>query len=542
MDVDLYFSANLGSMTNVENLLLDTFFEPDEYTKMQNVSFDQWKQVKLSENNNNSSNDQTNQNNTSTSNSLNDQNISNNNSNQQTPQQRILEHKLSQQQTQNNLPNDPNNPIDTDQAQQQTPTQDQGNERPQQENNPNDPDTSSTQEEEVIEANLIEIDSISVISSLKKTKGFKKEQITSTGTINWAGQRSGVVLSPNSSLEIAPTPLYFRFKPEKSNPSFQDSSLYTDTSSSPNFSWDTDIQGDSTFARIHSPTFYFKFLLQKDSQFPLLFFTRGDIRRSNSIAVMFHHDAKITSGASLNSNTNSQFFRTIVFFTDNTNKMFTFETDFIFETGKVHSLGLTFFQFFGEFAQVVVTFDDGKYFKASSIIKGAIFNNNLDAVRFFPKDQGIFKTLQDKILNSNSSNNNNTNESDQGESSPSDVQVNSPGLGSVLFRFSLMNSGSAFLSNILFGNNFSFIENCLSTCAINYAFKTQPYVEDQNLTFGLDGSLIKKGYVSDTCFSCTSLNKPLNSSVDFQSIYPVRPNSNLTLSQSLTSTYVIPLT
>ena len=479
-DTNLYFFSNLSSLANSENLLLDTFFEPLEYETIPNVTFDQWKSVE-----------------TQTTNPTPQENNTNDQTPQNTSQARLLQD--AQQET-------PNPNVYIQQPSNQT--------------------TDTSQKDE--DSNLRLRDSISIVKSFKTTRGVKKVNIRNTGKTCWVGQRSGIIVNPLSSIIIEPTPLYFRFKPEKTNPNFQDSNIYSDTSTNPPSSFDTDLINDSKSARIHSPSFYFRFLLEKDTQFPLLFFSRGDIRNGNSIAIMFHHDNQISSASSLNQSSSSQYFRAIIFFKDNQNKMFNFETNFIFETNKIHSLNVTFFQFFGTFTQIVVTFDDGKYYKASSIIKGVVFNNNMESSTFFQKEAEVFNLLRDQIMKSGSSQGSNA--------GGSQANVSNPGLGSILFRFSILNSGSGLLSNVLFGNNFTFVSNCLGSCPLNHSFEIAAFKESDSTMGFLNGAgLIEKGYVSKTCLSCTSLNSPYNLAIDAQSLYPFKPNSNLGISQSLTS-------
>ena len=373
-------------------------------------------------------------------------------------------------------------------------------------------------------------DTIIKISTLDSTRGFKNTEIEFKGELYGLGQRSGVIISPSTELILKPLPLYHRFKTEPSNPNFKDTSIYTNKLDNINFSSDTDLNGDVQFGRIHSPTFYFKFLLEKNTQFPLLFFTRGDIRQSNSIAILFHHDTQLSNATSLNANTNSTFFRAIVFFTDNKNKMYNFETDYIFQTNKIQSLSLTIFQFFGNFSQLVLSFDDGTYFKSSSLIGNAIMNNNFESSKIFPKDLDILKILKAELSIKS------TNATDTPESLES---ITSPGVGSIMFRFSILNSGTGLLSNLIFGNSPDYLQNCLSTCPINYSYQLSPLLISNDTHLSNDINLKKQGYQSETCLSCTSLNKNFNLSSNTQSLYPIKPNWNFSSSQELKSNDLI---
>lgn len=465
-DKTLYYSANLGATLYLENLLADTFFKPKTSTPLKNVNFDQWKQVKES----------------------------------------------GAGQTQDNPPSSnaaPPSPSTPASALSKLKQETQ---------NAETPEPSETETEP------IGLDSLMTVTALENAKGFKDLPIKVTGEVVAFGQRSGAGLTPSSSFELGPIALQHIFKTDETNPNFRDTSAYTNNGAQRPFSSETDAQGDAQFARIHSPTFYLKFLLDQSSQFPIVLLARGSVQKANGLAVVLHHDAR---GSSLTVNGDSTFFRAIVFFSDNKGKMFNFETDFIFQTGMTHSLSLTVFQFFGQFAQFVLTFDDASYFKSSSVIRNIVFDNTPETLRIFPKDKSLFDALSSELTAASGS-------SPAPQTTPG--SVNSPGLGSILFRLTLLNSAAGLLSNVVFGNSLDFLKNCLSTCPLSFSFRPLQSLDAGGSDASLDMLLKPVGYSSEACLTCTSLNSTFNMASSSQSLYPSRPNWTLSNSRQQKST------
>lgn len=445
-DKTLYYSANLGATVYQENLLVDTFFKTKTSTPLNDVSFEQWKQVKQS----NPGQSQ----------------------NQNTPTPTKLKQEVQKE-----------NPVQT-----------------------------------------TALDSLAQVSSLENATGFTNLPLELTGEAVALGLRSGIGLSESASFTLAPMTLQHIFKADKSNPNFSDSTKYATSNGQRAYSSGTDAQGDAEFARIHSPTFYLKFLLEKSTQFPLVLLARGNVQKANGLAVVLHQD---THGSSLTVNRDSTFFRAIVFFSDKKGKLFNFETDFIFQTDKTHSLSLSIFQFFGQFAQLVLTFDDGTYFKSSSLIRNFLFENTLEPLKLFPKDKTLFDALEAELANSGS----------KTPASSTSNSVNSPGFGSILFRLAVLNSGAGFLSNVVFGNNIDFLKNCLSTCPLSFSFQVTKFRPQASSGAASDMSLVSVGYSSDACFTCTSLNPTFNMSSGSQSLFPTRPNWSFNMSRQQRSNW-----
>jgi hypothetical protein len=144
-------------------------------------------------------------------------------------------------------------------------------------------------------------------------------------------------------------------------------------------------------------------------------------------------------------------------------------------------------------------------------------NNNFESSKIFPKDKEILNVLKAELSIGNNTDN----------TSSDNEMINSPAIGSIFFRFSIMNSGAGVLSNIVFGNNSDFLKNCLGTCPLNYAFRVNSLNEKENSSYlSNDINLKNLGYVSETCLSCTALNNTFNIPSNTQSLYPIKPNWN----------------
>ena len=131
--------------------------------------------------------------------------------------------------------------------------------------------------------------------------------------------------------------------------------------------------------------------------------------------------------------------------------------------------------------------------KASSIIPDIIIDNKSQSVTFFPKELEIFKLL--KVFK-------NISEIDMSKKGPEN--------GSFLFRFSHLNSGSTFISNAIYKDSQEYRSNCLSSCALNFAFNPSlsslPTKKQQKTNDPKDSSVVYDyPYKSLFCLSCNSI-------------------------------------
>jgi hypothetical protein len=197
---------------------------------------------------------------------------------------------------------------------------------------------------------------------------------------------------------------------------------------------------------------------------------KGDIRLKNSIAIIFRKKSP-----------SDDFFYASVYLRDNSNKIFTFDFSNNFKTDKVHSLSLTYLRIFGIYSQIILASDDGNVYEGSPLSKGFILENSEQSSVFFPKDINIWKILEEEL-------------------NESQWRLRVPGAGSMLFRYSHLNSGNGVLQNAIFGEKIDFLKNCLGTCPLNYSLNPL-HTSDSNGTNDIQTS----SYTSSYCLTCNSV-------------------------------------
>lgn len=316
-----------------------------------------------------------------------------------------------------------------------------------------------------------------LVEKIQPNLGFFGGSLTSKGTILSISEKPGLILTPDSSLIISKTRLFVGFKPNAKFADFAisgESQTYPESKNSHNFFIESGATQDKKFARIHSPTFYFRFLLTRDSVFPIIFFMRGDIRKKNSIAIIFHQKPD---------NPQNSFFIS-VYARDNKNKIFQFDAPGKLQTNRVHSMSVSYFRLLGLYSQLFVTIDDGRTFHGSSLFSECFIENTEEEIMFFPEDVELWK-----VFGKNGSN------SENGEIR------SGPGFGSLLLRYSHLNSGSGILHNSIFGQNPEFLSNCLGTCALNFSLDPLQNFPHSQTTNDLQTS----SFWSRTCLSCNSV-------------------------------------
>ena len=346
---NLYLLGNLGANTLGPSLLTHSYFTPKEFSIKGNLTFEDWRTDPskadtakgmsvdlniLTQNQSNLQGQTVSEN----------QNINNNNNNNNTIQDQNPNSNGSSTTNNNN-----NNILNT------VPT-------------------------------LVDVNSFLQIESLHPSVGFFPTNISFSPPKSAfsLGQRPGMIVSPNTSIVLSPSPFYFLFKPFLDRNDLPDSSQYSNTQHGVSFSYHDTSEADSQFGRVHTPTFYIRFLIASGSSFPLTLFVKGDIQSKNSLAVVLRtsDDLKVSTQKSTGQQT--QVFRPQVFFRDNRGVMFNFDCDFSFKLDSVHSLAVTYVKLFGNYSQIVTMFDDGEHFSSSSIIH-TIVDNSTTPLYIFPK-------------------------------------------------------------------------------------------------------------------------------------------------------------
>ena len=362
---NLYLLGNLGASTLKSTLLTHSFFTPKEFSIKENLSFEDWRT--------DPSKADTIQGMSEDLNILNQSNIQG---------QTVTDNSNASINNSNNvIPDKSPDPSASSTAN-------------------NNSNNSILKTEPV----LADVNSFLQIDSLHPSVGFSPTNISFSPlkSVFSLGQRQGIIVSPNTSISLTPSPFYFLFKPFQNRNDLPDSSLYSTTQNGILFSSHDTSDTDSQFSRVHTPTFYIRFLIASGSSFPLTLFAKGDIQNKNSLAVVLRASDDLKTSKEGSTGQKTQGFRPQVFFRDNRGTLFNFDCDYSFRFDSVHSLAVTYVKLFGTYSQIVTTFDDGKNFSSSSIIH-TIIDNSSTSFSIFPK-----VSLLNEIISLESPNNSQT--------------------------------------------------------------------------------------------------------------------------------------
>ena len=402
---NLYLVGNLGASTLRHTLLTHSFFPPKEYSIRGNLSFEDWRtdpakaetvqgtSVDPDNQNQNQNNMQdlsvtgtqspnidTSGNSFSNGTDADIQNGNNqtasqvqSNSNGNTNQNTSLNTNTNTSNTNNNSTTTGQNPNSNGSIVPNTNNN----------NSTNSPTNNNTSNPSPI---LVNMNSFLQIESLHPSTGFFPTSISFTPAKSAfsLGQRPGLIFSPNTSISLTPSPLYFHFKPFPDRTDLPDTSQYSTTQNGVSFSFHDTSEADSQFSRVHTPTFYIRFLIASGSTFPLTLFVKGDIQSKNSLAVVLRASNDLTPPKEGSLGQQMIVFRPQVFFRDRQGVLYNFESDFSFRLDSVHSLSVTYIKLFGNYSQIVTMFDDGEHFSSSSIIH-TIIENSSTPLSIFPQ-------------------------------------------------------------------------------------------------------------------------------------------------------------
>ena len=317
------------------------------------------------------------------------------------------------------------------------------------------------------------------VDQVQPSLGLFGGSVEVSGTCLAVSQKPGLVLTPDSTLTLSKSLFFVGFQPEEKFARFTvpgKATSYPESRDSFSYFINSDAEQDRKEARIHSPTFYFRFLLTSDSVFPMIFFMRGDIRQKNSIAVIFRRKTDDPNESFLVS----------IYARDAQNKIYQFDFPGELVTNRVHSLGVSYLRLLGLYSQLVITIDDGRSVHGSPLFSDCFIENSEQTGTFFPRDTALWRVFD---------------QNESGQQSPGDPSRRGPGFGSLLLRFAHLNSGSALLHNPVFGHNPEFLSNCLGTCALNFSMDPlQNYNHSQT-----EEDVPTSFFWSQTCLSCNSV-------------------------------------